>query len=170
VLVQTRVVGTHPPLIVVLLLDEYRVGQPFRVVDFLDKPAASSFASSFLMASRLSGENRRNRCFFGVALGSTFKACSINSLGTPGISTGFHANTSRLALRNLTSSSSYLSPMMAVLESSPSCSWIVLVPTPLVGLTDDWLGFLEGIDSLSESSLAAASISLTELGTRIVEA
>ena len=26
-------------------------------------PAASSFASSFLMASRLSGENRRN-CFF----------------------------------------------------------------------------------------------------------
>ena len=51
-----------------------------------------------------------------------------------------------------------------------SCSWIVLVPTPLVGLTDDWLGFLEGIDSLSESSLAAASISLMELGTRIVEA
>jgi hypothetical protein len=41
-----------------------------------------------------------------------------------------------------------------------------LVPTSPVGLTDDWLGFLEGIDSLSESSLAAASISLTELGTR----
>ena len=60
--------------------------------------------------------------------------------------------------------------MMAVLEWSPSCSWIVLVPTSPVGLTDDWLGFLEGIDPLSESSLAAASISLTELGTRIVEA
>ena len=28
-------------------------------------PAASSFASSFLMASHLSGEKRRNRCFFG---------------------------------------------------------------------------------------------------------
>ena len=72
------------------------------------------------------------------------------------------------------SSSSYLSlspaPMMAVLESSPSCSWIVLVPTSLVGLTDDWLGFLDGIDSLSESSLAAASISVTELGTRVVAA
>ena len=72
------------------------------------------------------------------------------------------------------SSSSYLSPspapMMSVLESSPSCSWIVLVPAPLVGLTDYWLGFLEGIDSLSESSLAAASISLMELGTRIVAA
>ena len=60
--------------------------------------------------------------------------------------------------------------MMAILESSPSCSWIDLVPTPLVGLTDDWLGFLEGIDYLSESSLAAASILLTELGTRIVAA
>ena len=107
--------------------------------------------------------------FFSVALGSTFKACSINSLGTPGISTGFHVNTSRLALRKLTSSSSYLSPspapMMAILESSPSCSWIVLVPTSPVGLIDDWFGFLEGIDSLSESSLAAASILLTEIGT-----
>ena len=137
-------------------------------------PAASSFASSFLMASRLSGEKRLSRCLFGMALESTFKACSINSLGTPGISAGCHANTSRLALRKLTSSSSYLSPspapMMAILESSPSCNWIVLVPTSLVGLTDDWLGFLEGIDSLSESSLAAASISLTELGTRVVAA
>ena len=126
--------------------------------------AASSFASSFLMASRLSGENRRSRCFFGVTLGSIFKASSINSLGTPGISTGFHTNTSQLALRKLTSSSSYLSPgpapMMAVLESSPSCNWIVLVPTSPVGLTDDWLFFLEGIDSLRECSLAAASISL----------
>jgi len=37
----------------------------------LMNPVASSFASSFLMASRLSGENRHNRCFFGVALGST---------------------------------------------------------------------------------------------------
>ena len=62
-------------------------------------------------------------------------------------------------------------PMIAVLESSPSCSWMVLVPTSPVGFTDDWLGFLEGIKSLlSESSLAVASISLTELGTQIVEA
>ena len=123
-------------------------------------PAASSFANSFLMASHLSGEKCRNRCFFGVALGSTFKACSINSLGTPGISTGFHANMSRLALRKLTSSSSYLSPslapMMAVLESSPSCKWIVLVPTSPVGLTDDWLCFLEGIDFLEGEFLSSS--------------
>ena len=137
-------------------------------------PAASSFASSFLMASRLSRDKRHSCCFFGVTLGSTFSACSINSLGTPGISAGFHVNMSKLALRKLTNSSFYLSPkpapMMAILESSPSCSWMVLVPTSPVGFTDDWLGFLEGIDSLSESSLAAASISLTELGTQIVAA
>ena len=126
------------------------------------------------MASHLSGEKRRNRCFLGVDLGSTFKACLMNSLGTPGISAGFHTNTSQLALRMLMSSISYLSPrpapMIEVLELSPSCSWIVLVPTLPVALTDDWLGFLEGMDSLSESSLAVASISLTELGTQIVAA
>ena len=137
--------------------------------------AASSFANSFFMASRLFGEKCRSRCFFGVALGSTFSACSINSLGTPGIYAGFHANTSRLALKKLTSSSSYLSPkpapMMAVLESSPSCRCIVLMPTLPVDLTDEWLDFLDGVESvLSESSLGAASISLTKLGTRIVVA
>jgi hypothetical protein len=138
-------------------------------------PAANSFANSFLMASHLSGEKRRSRCFFGVAVGSTFKACSINSLGTPGISAGFHTNTSQLALRKLTSLSSYLSPklapMIAVLEPSPSCSCMVLVPMLPVGLTDDWLDFLDSVESLlSESSLATASISLTELETRIVAA
>jgi hypothetical protein len=47
---------------------------------------------------------------------------------------------------------------------------MVLVPTSLAGFTDDWLGFFEGVESLlSESSLAAASISLTELGTQMVE-
>ena len=69
-------------------MDEHRVSQPFEM-----NPAATSFANSFLMASRLSVEKLHSRCFFGVALGSTFKACSINSLGTPGISAGFHANT-----------------------------------------------------------------------------
>jgi hypothetical protein len=34
------------------------------------------------MASLLSGAKRHSRCFFGVALGSTFRQCSINSLGT----------------------------------------------------------------------------------------
>ena len=38
------------------------------------------------------------------------------------------------------------------------------------GFTDDWLDFLDGIESLlSDSSLAAASISLTELGNQMLE-
>ena len=72
------------------------------------------------------------------------------------------------------SSSSYLSlspaPMIAVLDSSPSCSCMVFVPTSLAGLTEDWLGLLEGMESLlRDNFLAATSISLTELGTRMLE-
>ena len=37
-LVQIGVVDTHPPLVVVLLLDKYMVGQPFGMVDFFDEP------------------------------------------------------------------------------------------------------------------------------------
>ena len=38
-LIEVCVVDAHPPLVVVLLLDEHRVGQPIRVVDFLDEPS-----------------------------------------------------------------------------------------------------------------------------------
>ena len=37
-LVQIGVVNAHPPLVVILLLEEYRVGQLLGMVDFLDKP------------------------------------------------------------------------------------------------------------------------------------
>jgi hypothetical protein len=83
-----------------------------RVKCSLIKPAASSFASSFLMASLLLGAKHRSCCFFGVALGSTFRQFLINSLGTPHISAGFHTNMSWLALRKLMSALSYLSPML----------------------------------------------------------
>jgi hypothetical protein len=97
------------------------------------------------MASLLSGAKHHSLCFFEVALGSNFRQCLINSLGTPGISTSFHMNMSRLALRKLTSALSYLSPkpppIKAVLDGPPSCSWMALMPTLLgLGLTLDWLG------------------------------
>jgi hypothetical protein len=83
----------------------------------------SSFANSFLMASLLSRAKRHKHCFFGLTLGYTFRQCSINSLGTPGISASFHTNMSRLALRKLMSALSYLSlkppPIKAVLDESP---------------------------------------------------
>ena len=37
-LVQISVVDAHPPLVVVLLLDEHRVSEPFGMIDFLDEP------------------------------------------------------------------------------------------------------------------------------------
>jgi hypothetical protein len=97
------------------------------------------------MASLLLGAKHRSRYFFGVALGSTFRQCSINSLGTSSISAGFNANMSLLALRKLTSALSYLSlkppPIKAVLDESPSCSRMALMPTSMwLGLTLDWLG------------------------------
>ena len=112
-------------------------------------PAASSLAGSFLMASLFSTENLRSRCFLGIAIGLTFKECSINSFGTPGISAGFQANTSRLALRKLTSVLSYLSvrPVLtkAVFDRSPSCSCIVLTPTLLGGFGAERFIFFVGI-------------------------
>jgi hypothetical protein len=128
----------------------------------------SSFASSFLMASLFSGPKRHSCCFFGVALGSTFRQCSINSLGTPGISAGFHANFSQLALRRLTRALPYLSlkppPIKEVLDESPSCRWMALMPTSLgLGLTLDWLGLWLEI-SISESVGFYATVSTSAEG------
>jgi hypothetical protein len=88
------------------------------------KPAASSLASSFLMASRLSSAKRRRCCRFGVDLGSTLSECSIRFLGTHGMSAGFHAKMSRLARRMLTSVSSYFG-------SRPASMVVVLLPSPV---------------------------------------
>ena len=63
---------------------------------------------STLIASFLSGVNRQSFCLIGLAVGETFKECSIFSHGTPGMSEGFHANTSALARRKEMSALSYL--------------------------------------------------------------
>ena len=47
--------------------------------------------------------NQWSFCLIGLAVGETFKECSIFSRGTPGMSTGFQANTSALARRKETS-------------------------------------------------------------------
>ena len=112
-------------------------------------PTVSNLASSFLMASFFSAENLRSRCFFGIAVGLIFRECSINSFGKSGISAGFHANTSQLALRKLTSALSYLSvspvPIKAVFDGSSSCSWIALTPTLSGGFGVDRFIFFVGI-------------------------
>jgi hypothetical protein len=61
----------------------------------------------------------------------------------PGISAGFYANMSRLAIKKLMSVLSYLSlkppPIKAVLDGLPSRSLMVLMPTSL-GLGFTWTG------------------------------
>jgi hypothetical protein len=67
------------------------------------------------------------------------------------MSAGFHVNMSQLARRKLMSASSYFSPkpapMMAVLDESPSWSWIDMRATSSVDWMLDLLAFLEGISS-----------------------
>ena len=138
-------------------------------------PTASNLASSFLMASLFSAENLRSRCFFGVAVGLTFRECSINSFGTPGISAGFQANTSQLALRKLASALSYLSvssvPINAVFYGSPSCNWIVFTPTLSGGFGAERFVFFVGISIPdAEYCWAVACTSPTVSGSRFVEA
>jgi hypothetical protein len=107
------------------------------------KLAASSFANSLLMPTLLFGAKRRSHCFFRVAFGTTFRQYSISSLGTLGISAGFHANVSWLTLRKLMSVLSYLSlkppPIKAVLDESPSCNWMALMLMSL-GWVSPWTG------------------------------
>jgi hypothetical protein len=126
------------------------------------------------MASLLSRAKRHSHCFFGVALGSTFRQCSINSLGTPGISAGFHTNMSQLALRKPMSALSYFSlkppTIKVVLDELPSCSWMALMLTLLgLGLTLVWLDlWLEISISQSVSFCTAASTSAKFSGARDV--
>ena len=127
------------------------------------------------MASLFFAENLRSLCFFGVAVGLTFRECSINSFGTPGISAGFHANTSRLALRKLTSVLSYLSEspvaIKAVFDGSSSCSWIVFTLMLSGGFEAERFIFFVGIsDPDAEYCWAIASTSPVVSGSRLVEA
>jgi hypothetical protein len=54
----------------------------------LINPAFSSLCNSDAIAFLLGSSNHRNGCLTGFALGSIFNACSMSSLGTPGMSEG----------------------------------------------------------------------------------
>jgi hypothetical protein len=56
-------------------------------------------ANSARIASLLSSVKRRSFYRISLACGYTFNLCSTISLGTPGISVGCHANTSRFILQ-----------------------------------------------------------------------
>ena len=75
------------------------------------------------MAFLLSSLNQRRNCLTGFSFGSVFRWFSASSLGTPGMSEGFHAKISRFSQRNSMSALSYLSdnpaPMMNCWIESP---------------------------------------------------
>ena len=77
--------------------------------------AIISFVISFLIATFLSGENRRSCCFTGLELSLTSILCSANSLGTPGMLAGFQAKISLLSQRKLVSVSSYFADRWALM-------------------------------------------------------
>ena len=72
-------------------------------------PAARSRAISYPIAFLLSSLTRRRNCLTDFSFGSVFRWCSASSLGTPGMSEGFHAKMSRFSWRNSMSALSYLS-------------------------------------------------------------
>src|SRR4051812_27963979 len=97
----------------------------------LMNPAANNLAISCPMAFLFSEENRRRESFTGLAFGSTCNLCLANSLGTPGMSAGFHAKMSKFSRRKLTSSSSYWGSIsvavLVYLSSSVGCICTLLV-------------------------------------------
>ena len=57
-------------------------------------PTANSFVISSPMALCFPSSKRCRHYFTGLEPGLIFKACSVTSLGMPGMSEGFHANMS----------------------------------------------------------------------------
>src|SRR3954464_15193571 len=74
----------------------------------LMNPAANNLAISCPIAFLFSEEKRLRDSLTGRAFGSTRSLCSANSLGTPGMSDGFHAKISQFSWRKLMNSTSYL--------------------------------------------------------------
>src|SRR3954462_3525706 len=109
----------------------------------LMNPASNSLATSYPIAFLFSEEKRLRDSLTGLAFGSTFNLCSANSLGTPGMSDGFHAKISQFSRRKLMSSSSYLGSksvaMLVYFLSSEGCIRTFLV-SPADSNEDDFLG------------------------------
>jgi hypothetical protein len=91
-------------------------------------PAFSSLCSSDAIAFLLGSSNHCSGCLTGLALGSTFSACSTNSLGTPSMSRRHQAKISQYSRRNSTSALSYtgsrFTAMEVVLFGSVGWTWI----------------------------------------------
>jgi hypothetical protein len=90
--------------------------------------AFSSLCNSDAIAFLLGSSNLHNGCLTGFALGSMFNACSMSSLGTPGMSDGHQAKISQRSQRNSMSALSYagskFTAIDVVLLASVGWTWI----------------------------------------------
>ena len=105
--VEICVVDTHAPFVRVLFCTRIGFASQSGWRISLMNPAAISFVISFLIATFLSGENRRSHCFTGLEHSLISILCSANSLGTPSMLADFQVKISLLSQRKLVSASSY---------------------------------------------------------------
>lgn len=119
-LVEAYVNDTHPPLHI-LLLDQDRVGQPFRVLHLFDE--ACHQEPSKLIADRFSPFFvEMSECYWtGLASSLMLRQCSATSRSMPGME-GFHAETLAFLHRNFVRDASNfgdnLAPMRMMLLGS----------------------------------------------------
>src|SRR3954469_9922502 len=118
------------------------------------KPAVSRRCTSSAMARRRSSLKGRSNCLTGRTLGSALSLCSASSLGTPGMSEGFHAKMSLFSRRNSMSAPSYAGlmpvPIVTVWLELPGTSSTVLVcvvASKAEVLPPSELGFLSMVGS-----------------------
>ena len=83
----------------------------------LMKSAERSRVTSTLIASFRSCAKRQSRCLTGFAVLSRSKECSASSLGTPGMSDGFHAKMSQFSWRKEVSAPSYAESRLASISA-----------------------------------------------------
>jgi hypothetical protein len=110
---------------------------------------------------------QRRCCFTGFDPVLMFNLCSATSLGTPFMSEGFHANTSRFVLRKSTSALSYLGSSAISIRSVQSSSETTASLTSLAGskeqatCLDDsgtsWSSDRGSAQSLSDRMIALAN-------------
>jgi hypothetical protein len=82
----------------------------------LMKHAFSSLCSSAAIVFLLGSSNRHKGCLTGFAFGSTFSACSMSFLGTPGMFEAHQAKISQRSWRNSTSTLSYVGSKFTAIE------------------------------------------------------
>ena len=115
----------------ILLEYKHRVSQPLWVKNFNNEPGCQEPGHLFSNGLAPFLVNRRRNCLTGLNFGSILRVCSASSLGTPGMSEGFHAKMSRFSRMNSMSALSYfgskLALMMNCLDESPGTKSTILV-------------------------------------------